>query len=111
MPIQSPELHEHADGGGTTCVNRTLRMRGRADGLHYERECISSWFDRQSNSAPILTAKHEMEKDAAGCRALNRIYIVGGLYGIIRSEVGEISQGKTPGKTEKVQMTGTTFSF
>jgi len=33
---------------------------------------------RQSNSAPILTAKHEMEKDTAGCRALNRNYIVGG---------------------------------
>ncbi len=55
--------------GGTTCAKRTLRMRGRADGLQCER--IGSWNASSVQSDPILTAKHEMDKVTAGCRDLN----------------------------------------
>ena len=62
--------------GGSTCVNRMLRMKEAADGLRYGRVgpgfLLSGHLLSHSNSFGF-----EMEKDAAGCRALNRNYIVG----------------------------------
>ena len=59
--------------GGSACANRMLRMRAAADGLHYGRVGpglnMSCHLPSHSNSFGF-----EMEKDAAGCRALNRNY-------------------------------------
>ena len=54
-----------------------LQMREAADGLHYGRVSpgmlVPDHLLSHSNSFGF-----EMEKDAAGCRALNRNFIVGG---------------------------------
>ena len=59
--------------GGSTCVNRMLRIREAADGLRCGRvgpRCVlTGHLLSHSNSFGF-----EMEKDAAGCRALNRNY-------------------------------------
>ena len=62
--------------GRTTCENRMLRMREAADGLPGGR--VSP---RSHESGQLLSHSNsfsfEMEKDAAGCRAFNRNFIVG----------------------------------
>ena len=63
--------------GGTTCLNRMLRMREAADRLLYGRvsprnDCVRP-FPPHSNSFGF-----EMEIDTAGCRAYDRNFIVGG---------------------------------
>lgn len=61
-------------GGATTCVNRIPRMREAIDGLlraHVVSEIsVSGHLLLDSDSF-----RFETEKDAADCRALNRIFI------------------------------------
>ena len=68
------------EDGGTTCENRMLRMREAADGLQYGRVSpryyVSGHLLSHSNSFSF-----ETEKDTAGCRTLNRNFIVGGSTG------------------------------
>lgn len=49
--------------GGSTCANRMLQMRGVADRLLFGRVSLSSF-------------SNELEKDMAGCRTFNHIFIV-----------------------------------
>ena len=53
-----------------------LQMRGAADGLIYGRVSTSNVL--QAIFPPFYSLGSELEKNTAGCRAFNRIFIVGG---------------------------------
>ena len=79
MPIQSPELQERTITGGTTCVKRTLRMRGWLTDLRDGRDIISTRGNMSDQFHSHSTAKLEANKDTVGYRASTRILIVGGV--------------------------------